>query len=54
MIGSFGQFCPAQDPQVMPKSAHLTWEEAGIGAAGNRVALVGAPDRGFGRTRRAA
>ncbi|MFC2177447.1 crotonyl-CoA carboxylase/reductase [Actinomycetota bacterium] len=27
-FGSFGQFCVAQDHQVMPKAPHLTWEEA--------------------------
>jgi crotonyl-CoA carboxylase/reductase len=27
-FGSFGQFCVAQDHQVMPKAAHLTWEQA--------------------------
>jgi len=27
-FGSFGQFCVAQSHQVLPKAAHLTWEEA--------------------------
>jgi len=27
-FGSFGQFCVAQAHQVLPKAAHLTWEEA--------------------------
>lgn len=27
-FGSFGQFCIAQDHQVLPKAPHLTWEEA--------------------------
>ena len=27
-FGSFGQFCVAQDHQVLPKAKHLTWEEA--------------------------
>jgi crotonyl-CoA carboxylase/reductase len=27
-FGSFGQFCIAQDHAVLPKAAHLTWEEA--------------------------
>jgi crotonyl-CoA carboxylase/reductase len=27
-FGSFGQFCIAQDHQVLPKADHLTWEEA--------------------------
>jgi crotonyl-CoA carboxylase/reductase len=27
-FGSFGQFCVAQDHQVMPKAPHLSWEEA--------------------------
>ena len=27
-FGSFGQFCLAQDHQVLPKAAHLSWEEA--------------------------
>ena len=27
-FGSFGQFCVAQDHQIMPKAAHLSWEEA--------------------------
>jgi crotonyl-CoA carboxylase/reductase len=27
-FGSFGQFCVAQEHQVLPKAPHLTWEEA--------------------------
>jgi crotonyl-CoA carboxylase/reductase len=27
-FGSFGQFCVAQSHQVLPKAAHLTWEQA--------------------------
>lgn len=27
-FGSFGQFCIAQDHQVLPKPTHLTWEQA--------------------------
>jgi crotonyl-CoA carboxylase/reductase len=27
-FGSFGQFCIAQDHQVLPKADHLSWEEA--------------------------
>ncbi len=27
-FGSFGQFCAAQAHQVLPKAAHLTWEQA--------------------------
>jgi crotonyl-CoA carboxylase/reductase len=27
-FGSFGQFCVAQSHQVLPKAAHLSWEEA--------------------------
>jgi crotonyl-CoA carboxylase/reductase len=27
-FGSFGQFCIAQDHQILPKAPHLTWEEA--------------------------
>ena len=27
-FGSFGQFCIAQDHQVLPKAKHFTWEEA--------------------------
>lgn len=27
-FGSFGQFCIAQEHQILPKAPHLTWEEA--------------------------
>jgi crotonyl-CoA carboxylase/reductase len=27
-FGSFGQFCVAQEHQLMPKAPHLTWEQA--------------------------
>jgi crotonyl-CoA carboxylase/reductase len=27
-FGSFGQFCIAQENQILPKAPHLTWEEA--------------------------
>jgi len=44
-FGSFGQFCVAQSHQVLPKAAHLTWEEAAaptlVGKTPTGCSLVG-------------